>query len=274
MAMLDSNLAQAWVPEAYGQLVDLEVDAKSVAFQVGTVVNTQNETIRFPLWVSDPSVAWYAENTQIALTDGATDEVVVTPKKTAGLTQISNEAVRDSNPAVADQVGRTLARQIAKAIDIAFFGNTTTNGPSGLLSVAYSSVDTGSAYTNLDLFHDAKATAIENGAELTHFVVAQDVANSLAKAKQATGSNMGLLATVDDGVSLAGVRVIVSPHVAAGEVWGLDSRQVMTVRRTGTEVVTSPYSAFAFDSLQVRATSRVGFGFVNPAGIVRLYDSV
>jgi hypothetical protein len=36
------------------------------------------------------------------LTDPTTDELVVTPKKVAGLTQISNEAASDSNPAVAD----------------------------------------------------------------------------------------------------------------------------------------------------------------------------
>ena len=145
------------------------------------------------------------------MTDPTTDELVVTPKKVAGLTQISNEAASDSNPAVADQIGRGLARSIAKKVDAAFFGNTVTNGPSGLLSVSFGTVDTGSAIANLDPFHQAKADALADGAELTVFILAPDVALALSKAKQATGSNMGLLNNVGDGVTLAGVPVLVSP---------------------------------------------------------------
>ncbi len=146
------------------------------------------------------------------MTDPTTDELVVTPKKVAGLTQISNEAASDSNPAVADQIGRGLARSIAKKVDAAaFFGNTVTNGPSGLLSVSYGTVDTGSAIANLDPFHQAKADALADGAELTVFILAPDVALALSKAKRATGSNMGLLNNVGDGVTLAGVPVLVSP---------------------------------------------------------------
>jgi hypothetical protein len=56
------------------------------------------------------------------------------------------------------------------------------------------------------------------------WVLAPDVALTLSKAKQATGSNMGLLDStgVGDGVTLAGVPVLVSTDVAAGNAWGLD----------------------------------------------------
>ncbi|MFD9666065.1 phage major capsid protein [Rhodococcus sp. NPDC059968] len=273
MTVLNSNLTTAWTPEDYGKLVDITVAAKAVPFQAGTVVETASQTIRFPVLQADPATGWYAENSTITLTDPDTDEVVVTPKKVAGLTQVSNEALNDSNPAVANQIGQGLARDIARKIDAAFFANTTTNGPSGLLSVSYSVVDTGAAYTNLDPFHAAKKEAQDAGAELTHFVLAPDVALALAQAKTGTGSNQGLLDNVGDGVTLAGVPVIVSTAVAAGEAWGLDKSQIMTVRRTGTQVVTSGDAAFASDAVQIRATSRVGFGLINPAGIVRLYNA-
>jgi HK97 family phage major capsid protein len=277
MAVLNSGLQTAWTPEDYGKLVDLVIAEKSIAFQAGTIIATPNESIRFPMLTADPAVGWYAENTQITLTDPTTNELVVTPKAVKGLTQISTEAAEDSNPAVADQIGRGLARNVAK-IDAAFFGNTVTNGPSGLLSLTgVNVVDTGTVtLTSLDAFHDAKAAALADGAEISVWLLAPDVALTLSKAKQLTsGSNVGLLDAngVGDGVTLAGVPVLVSTDVAAGNAWGLDDSQVLVVQRTGTKVTRSVDAAFDYDAVQVRATARVSFGFANPAGVVRLYDA-
>lgn len=275
MAVLNSGLAQAFTPEEYGALIDKVVAEKSIAFQAGTVIQTGSETIRFPVLTADPAVGWYAENTQIALTDPGNDELVITPKKVAGLTQISNEAAQDTNPAVAEQVGRSLARSIAKKIDAAYFGNTTTNGPSGLLSLpGVNVVDTGTiTLVTLDAFHEAKAAALADGANLTHFLLAPDVALALAKAKTGTDSNQSLLEAVGDGVTLAGVPVLVSTDIAAGNAWGVDATQIYVVQRTGTTITTSLDAAFDYDAVQVRATARVSWGFANPAGVVRLYDA-
>ncbi|QZH60491.1 phage major capsid protein [Mycolicibacterium farcinogenes] len=275
MAVLNSGLQTAWTPEDYGKLVDLVIAEKSIAFQAGTVISTNKETFRTPLLTADPAVGWYAENTQITLTDPVTEELVIVPKAVKGLTQISNEAAADTNPGVADQVARGLARNVAKKIDNAFFGNTVANGPSGLLSLAsVNVVDTGTVtLTSLDPFHEAKAAAQADGAEISVFILAPDVALTLAKAKTATGSNQGLLDNVGDGIRLAGVPVLVSTDVAAGNAWGLDSSQILVIQRTGTEIARSKDAAFSYDAVQVRATARVGFGFVNPAGVVRLYDA-
>ena len=278
MAVLNSGLQTAWTPEDYGRLIDLVIAEKSLAFKAGTVIQIGNESIRFPMLTADPAVGWYAENTQITLTDPTTNELVVTPKAVKGLTQISTEAAEDSNPAVANKVGRGLARNIAKKIDAAFFGNTVTNGPSGLLSLTgINVVDTGTVtLTSLDPFHDAKAAALADGAEISVWILAPDVALTLSKAKKlASGSNESLFDTtgVNDGVSLAGIPVLVSTDVAAGNAWGLDGSQVLVVQRTGTKVVRSTDAAFDYDAVQVRATARVSFGFSNPAGVVRLYDA-
>ncbi|WP_197381262.1 phage major capsid protein [Mycolicibacterium mengxianglii] len=273
MAVTNANLAAAWTPEDYGALIDRVVDAKSVAFQVGTVVDTERQSIRVPILTADPATAWFAENTTITLTDPATGELEIIPKKVAGRTQVSSEAASDSEPAVAEQIGNSLARSIAKGVDAAFFANTTTNGPSGLLSVTTKVFDTGGVWTTLDHIHDAKNLVLTDGAELTHIVLAPDVALALAKAKTQTGSNQGLFDNVADGITLAGLTVLVSPHVAAGNAWAVDQSQILVVRRLGTTVVASTEAAFAEDAVQIRATSRIGFGFANPAGIVRLYDA-
>ncbi|QZT59271.1 phage major capsid protein [Mycolicibacterium austroafricanum] len=275
MAVLNSNLPQAWTPEQYGKLIDLVLADLAVAFKVGTVTNIDSESIRFPMQTDDGTVAWYGENTTIVLADPGTDELVVVPKKIAGRRQISNEAANDTNPAAAEQLSRSLARAVGKGIDAAFFANTTTNGPSGLLSLAgVQVVDTNDAWANLDHIHDAKDAALSEGATLTHIVLARDVALKLAKAKENEGdSNKSLFDNVGDGSTLAGVKVLVSPAVPAGNAWGLDSTQIHIVQRTGTTIVKDRSAGFAEDALQVRATARIGFGFANPAGVVRLHNA-
>jgi len=275
MAVLNSNLAQAWTPEDYGKLIDLVIAEKSIAFQSSTVVRTGSETIRFPMLTADPAVGWYAENTQISLADPSNSELVLTPKKVAGLTQTSNEAAEDSNPAVAEVIGRSLARSIAKKIDAAFFANTTTNAPNGILSLGgVNVVDTGTVtWASLDPIHQAKHDALADGANLTHLILAPDVALTLAKAKETEDSFKGLLDNVADGVSLAGLKLLVSTDVAAGNAWAVDSSQVIVAQRTGTKIVKSGESAFDYDGQQIRATARVAWGFANPAGVVRLYDA-
>lgn len=275
MAVLNSSLAQAWTPEDYGKLIDLVLAEKSIAFQAGTVIQTGSETIRFPMLTADPAVGWYAENSQISLTDPSNSELVITPKKVAGLTQSSNEAIDDSNPAVAQVVGSGLARSIAKKVDAAFFANTTSNGPNGILSLSgINVVDTGTiTWDSLDPIHQAKHDALTDGANLTHIILAPDVALTLAKAKETEASFKGLLDGVADGVSLAGLKLLVSTDVAAGNAWAVDSSQVIVVQRAGTKIVRADQAAFDYDGVQIRATARVSWGFANPAGVVRLYDA-
>jgi len=278
MAVTNSSLQTAWTPEQYGKLIDVVIAEKSIAFKSGTIISTDAESIRFPKITADPAVGWYAENTQITLTDPTTAELVITPKAVKGLTQISTEAAEDSNPAVADQVARSLARSIAKKIDVAFFANTTTNGPSGLLSLTgINEIDTDTyPFTNLDAFHQGKAAALADGAEVSVWLLAPDVALALSTTKElTTGSNRGLLDAngISDGTTLAGVPALVSTDVTAGEAWGLDASQVLIVQRTGTRVTRSTDAAFDFDAVQVRATARVSFGFANAAGVVRIFDT-
>ena len=94
------------------------------------------------------------------------------------------------------------------------------------------------------------------------FILAPDLANTLAEIKTASGATTGLLDNVGDGVTLAGVPVLVSTDVPAGEAWGLDGSQILVVRRTGTQ--RSIDAAFSYDAVQVRGTARVAFGFANP----------
>ncbi|ETZ58190.1 phage capsid family protein [Mycobacterium avium MAV_120709_2344] len=66
--------------------------------------------------------------------------------------------------------------------------------------------------------------------------------------------------------------MITSTHVDADTVaWGVDKTQQRYVLRSGTTV--ERFDSVTNDGLYIRAISRIGVGFLNPAGVVRLYHA-
>lgn len=272
MSVKRSNLAEAWLPEDFGDMLNLVVASKSVAAKVSKNETTDRASKSYPLFVANPAVGWYDELDEIAPNDPSTSEVVVTPFKTAGLTLLSNESVADSDPSIAENTAAAIADQIAKAIDTAYFGNTTAKSFNGLLSLASTAVDPGAALTNLDPFIAARFAAEAHRANLTHWVMKPETAEVISKLKTATGSNQSLLAFVEDGITIAGLPVITSVDVdAATTAWGIDKSQQRYVVRKGTTVERFP--SVTNDGTWVRGIARVGAGFLNPAGVVRIYHA-
>lgn len=136
------------------------------------------------------------------------DEIVVTPKKVAGLTVVSNELLADAAEDAASLIG-ALVNSLRRKIDVAYFSASTTNGPAGLPSVVgqmYSGFTSaaGGFGPNLDSFVD----------QLTSWVTAPQYATVLSKIKEQTGSAKGLLQpdpTQPTRRLVGGVPVIVSP---------------------------------------------------------------
>jgi HK97 family phage major capsid protein len=273
MSMIHSTTADSLTPVELGPLVNLAVQAKSIAAKSATVFTTDKVKVSFPLWQSDPAVGWYNELDEIVAADGTTGEVDCIPSKTAGITRISNELKDDSDPAVADLIGAALANQLARAIDAAYFADTTAKAPSGLQSIEYTTVDTGASLTNLDAFVSARYAAQAAGSTLTNWIVRPAIAEALSKLKVETGSNQSLLQFVDDGIVVAGLPVLVSDQVDEDTLfWGVPSAHVMFVQRAGTTVERFP--AVYNDGTDIRAISRLGLSFLNEAGVVRGWNSV
>lgn len=272
MAMQHSTTADAFTPQDFGGLVNLAVQAQSIAARSATIFETDKEKMSFPLWVADPEVAHYNELDTIATTDGDTEQVDCTPSKTAGLTLIGNELRDDSDPSVAEQIGKGLANQIARSIDAAYLANTTPKANDGLLSIAYSTVDTGAGLTNLDPFIEARYKSIAANSVLTSWIVSPETAEALSKLKTATGSNQHLIDFVADGLTVVGLPVLISNQIdAATKFWGIPQEHVKFVQRKDTAVERFP--AVQQDGTWIRAVSRQGFAFLNEAGVVRGYDA-
>src|SRR6478672_680441 len=182
-------------PDQVASLVVLPLISQSVAMRASTVVQTGSHQLRVPRVTADPQAAWTAEGAEIAVTDPTVDEVDIVPKKLAGLTVITNELAADSSPAALQVVGDGLVRDLARKTDQAFFANTTTNGPAGLLSITPTAADAGDAWANLDAFEFAKSNAEQHNTVVDTFVANPATALKIATLKQfgTAGSNVALL---------------------------------------------------------------------------------
>ncbi len=250
------------------------VEQESLALQTCTILRTSGYDLRIPTVLTDPSVGFYAEGQEIAPSDPTLGELVVVPRKVAGLTILSSEAANDSSPAAAEVVGSGLARSVAAKIDEAFFGpGLPSPAPTGLGAlVGFAAVASG-GYVNTDPFAEAISKAQEVGATLDTFVTSPATALVLAKIKAGTGSNEPLFGkdAVEAGQRrILGVNLRVAAKCPAGVVWGYDSSRVYAVLREDAEITTDSSVFYTKDSVAVRGIARVAFGLPHPASVVKI----
>lgn len=261
-------------PEAVAELLVQPVISGSVASQVSTVIQTPASSFRVPVVTADPTAAWTKEGQEINPSDIELDEAVAEFSKLAGLSIITSELMNDSSPAAQGAIGAGLARDLSRKLDAAFFGNTTTNGPSGLASLAgVSVVQAGTAIENTDPFVGAQSMAELVGAEITHFVAHPTDALALAQVKRGTGSNEPLLQpdpTKPSRRTVSGVPLLVSPAVSQGTIFGVPQDRVYVAMREDAEVSSDSSVFYTSDRVAVRAKLRAGFAFPHEEAIVKI----
>jgi HK97 family phage major capsid protein len=275
MAMSTITGGPILTPAQVHSLVIQPLIDQSVAAQVSTVVPTSSHDLRVPRVTQDPAAAWTQEGAEINVSYAVLDEILVTPKQLAGLVVISNELANDTSPAALQVVGDGLVRDLRRKIDAAYFTNTTANGPSGLGSLTTSTAANGGAWATLDSFEAAKSAAETLHTQITAFVTSPATALTLSTLKQfgTVGSNMPLLQadpTQPSARTISGVPLYVSPSVAADLVWAIPAAHSLFVLRQDTTVVTDSSVFFTKDSVAVRATLRVAFGFTYPIAVVKV----
>ncbi|AFC50638.1 phage major capsid protein [Mycobacterium intracellulare] len=263
----------AFLAHEIGKLVDQTVKAKSIAGQISQHVSTQRPAVDFPLFTTPVTTGFIAELADLPLSNVDTASVTATAYKIAGATQASSEMLDDMDPAIAAQIGQSIADQIIWSLDTAVLGTTTTNGPSGLLSLASTQVDPGASVTNLDAFVKA-VYAGQNAtvpANVSNFVVSPATAEALSLLKTGTGLNTSLLQFQQDGsILVAGVPLVVSSLVDDDTVaWAVDKNHSRLVLRAGTQI-TKTYVP-QNDSWFISGVARYGWVNLAPASVVRIY---
>lgn len=269
-----ANFGLALEPELATSVLIDPLAQEAIAALVSTQHRTAKYEVHFPRVLEDPNTEWLEEGDEINPSAPQMGDVTVRPAKVAGLSIITSEALDDSSIDISTIVGSGLVRDIAKKVDAAFFGALTEPAPAGLETLTeVTTVAAGAAFTNLDPFESAVSAARSVNATITNFVANPNDALELATLKKATGSNESLLAdsaTAAAARQVAGVPLRTSPAVTPGTVWGIPADRVMMVVRKDAELKVSDGPFFTSDRVAVRAIMRVGFGFIDPAAIIKI----
>lgn len=279
MALYTSGAGGILTPEEVGALVVQPVERASVAMQIATVVHTSSHEFRIPTVTGDATAAWTPEGQDISPSDAAIGEETVEPSKLAALSIISNELANDSSPEATELVGQSIARDLARKIDAAFFGVTTANGPDGLGNLAGRQYVDNGAIANTDDFAEAISKAENVGATVTAFVANASTVLKLSKLKQqTTGSNLPLLQpdpTQPTRRQILGVPLHSVPDTVLGNdlIYAIDGSRVYVVVRQDVDLRVDESRYFESDRLGIRATARVGFGYPHPAAVILIGDT-
>lgn len=107
--------------------------AQAVAYKAGAAaLDMMSSELDIAKLVSDPSVGWYAENSQITESDQVFDKVSLVAKSLAVLTQVPIQLVEDA-PNAGVLLTNSLTQAIAIGLDSAVFnGSGTANQPTGI----------------------------------------------------------------------------------------------------------------------------------------------
>jgi HK97 family phage major capsid protein len=279
MASNTSTFAPILTPAQVGDLVIQPLILQSVAGQVLTPVAISTHSYRVPIVTADPAASWTAEGAEIAVTDATLDELDITPSKLAALSIISRELANDSTPEATQAVGDGIVRDLVRKVDQALFTATTTNGPGGLPGLSGVTTVSGpaTAYSSVDPFSDAIYTAAQHNSQIDAWVTNPATAQALAKIKSYTtgASNVPLLGpdpTKPGQRQILGIPLLTSPYVTTTNnvVWGISQTYSYFVIRQDAEVESDKSVFFTSDRVAIRAVMRIGFGFPNPAGIVKI----
>lgn len=249
-----------------------------MAFLAGTKISTGAHSYHVPILATDVTVGAVVEGAEITPSDATFQELTVTPAKFAGLTIVSRELADDSNPSATDQIGRSLARQIANSVDNALFNVLASPNPAGLAALTgISTVDAPVAYVDLDPFEEALSKSEAAGGRITAWATSAATALDIARLKDlTTGSNRGLLnsdLTADGRRMILGRPIVVSPYVPADVVYGISAEDLLVVTRNDTRLDVDQSVFFTSDRVGVRGTMRVAFGFPVPAAHVRITNA-
>ncbi|MDN5700726.1 MAG: phage major capsid protein [Kocuria sp.] len=67
-----------------------------------------------------------------------------------------------------------------------------------------------------------------------------------------------------------GVPIIIAPDLPAGTISGVDASRIYSVIRDEVRVDVDESVYFTSDRIAVRTTMRMGFGFADPASIIKM----
>lgn len=263
------GIGSAISPEQWASYVLEHLNAQSVVLASGaTRITTANRVVHVPRVTADGSAGWFSELEPIDVGDPQGDELVLTPKKCAALTQLSDEVVSDSSPDVLDTVGTAMTRAVALVCDRAFLGGAGGKEPLGVFGQAGQHV---AGPIAIDSLIDAAGLVSDvGGAARVAYVHPSD---HTALMKEKDGNGRPLLTpdyAAGPSSSIYGMTVWGTKGVAVGTALVCDPSQIVVCVRNDPTVAVSTDALFTQDGAVCRVIARVDVGVNDENGLVSI----
>lgn len=269
MSTLTTSTADfGWRPdETFFAAEDVVPDA--LILQVSTVageIDGDQPSLHVPFVHDTQDAGYVAEAATIPESNPELDEVLVVTKKISRLVTLSNEQFRKSP--TAQQISASVARDLVAKADASFIGDLAN--PTGIINT----IGTLGGYniaSDLDDLIEAVAAIEDNGGTPSAIVVSPNTWASVQKLK--LGATFDNAYTLGVGVEVAQPRLLSLPVYKSRFItdWtGLVIDSSAIVSAVGpVRIATSEHSTFARDSVQVRATWRIGWACPRPNRIAK-----
>jgi HK97 family phage major capsid protein len=264
------GLGAAITPEQWSSYVLEHLSSQSVVLASGaTRVTTAQKIVHIPRVTADGTADWYSELEEIGPGDPTGDELVLTPKKCAAITTLSDETISDSSPSVLDAVGSAMTRAVALVCDRAFLTGAGGKAPRGVYGQAGQNV--AAATITIDSLIDAAGLVADVGGQATVAYVHPSDHTALMKEKD---SNSRPLLTPDysggPSSTVYGLALWATKGIAAGTALVCDPAQIVVAVRNDPTVAVSTDAAFALDGAICRVVARADVGVNDPNGLVSI----
>ena len=242
-----------------------DVVPQALILQTSTVagsVDGDQPAVRVAYVDDAESAAYIAEASAITEDDPTLAEIVVRTRKISRLVALSAEQFRQDQ--TAEQLAQSVSRDLVRKADASYIDDTN---PVGLQSVAgtVSGGHIGSG-DGLDALIDLVAELESNGAVPTHIVMDPLGWAELRKLKVGgVSTNESLLGAgvTDAALLVLGLPVLKSRFITPYHGLVVDSSAVVSAIGP-VSIATSEHALFASDSVQLRATWRIGWGVTRP----------
>ena len=218
--------------------------------------------IRVPYVKSDPEAGFVKEGAEIQESDGQLDEVLVRTGKIATIIRQSNESASFST--ATELIAAGVSRSIVTKADSAFLTNAKAgsedeqNGPVGLLNVDGLNVIEATESTLVDSVADAKATIGTNNGTPTAIIVNFKTEATLRKLKDNTKKALLIDPTKADALMLHGLPVIINKAMPDNTMFVVSAAEIIAAVGN-VKLAASGDALFSYDSIQRRATWRIGY---------------
>lgn len=235
----------------------------ALILRASTVVTTQLEgdapVARIP-WVNDADAQFVEEGAFIEPSSPTPDEITVTTGKIAQIVAVSREQWHQQS--TAGLLSNSVTRAVTKAGNNAFIAQPTGSGYPPITGISETAgiIEGDPITASLDPLADVIAE-IENNGGTPSLIVANPLAfGALRNLKTGDGANTSLLGagTNDAERKLLGIEVVTSPAVPEGELLVIDSTAIASAVGP-VQIAQSEHAHFAYDSIAVRVTWRIGW---------------